>query len=207
MQTTARLVMGLVVVVAACGSSSESGGNAPAADAGASSSGASGNASSSGATSSTSSSGATSSSSSSGATDGGSSGDAGVTIGDTTTQTCGGAPCTIADHLCCVSNGAADKNCIAKAQTCGAAGATDNASLSCSGQANCAPNTKCCIRVTATGTVSECKATCAAGEGQLCDSAAAVTGCSADSGCSSENIEKWNLPDTYATCGGVGTSP
>jgi hypothetical protein len=93
--------------------------------------------------------------------------------------------------------------CLPKAQGCGGGGG-DTASLTCSGQANCVVGTVCCVHETSNGTASECKAKCADNEAQLCDPNAATTGCAAGVKCSNKDIHDWNLPATFATCGGVG---
>jgi hypothetical protein len=93
--------------------------------------------------------------------------------------------------------------CLPKAQGC-AGGGGDTASLTCSGQANCAAGTVCCVQETPSGTASECKTKCADNEAQLCDPSAAVSGCATGVKCSNHDIHDWNLPATFATCGGVG---
>jgi hypothetical protein len=62
----------------------------------------------------------------------------------------------------------------------------------------------CCVQQVNNGATSECKATCGNNSAQLCDKNATVTGCAAADMCSSRNINDWNLPATYATCGGKG---
>lgn len=175
-----------------------------------------------------SSSGATSSSGSSGSSatnkdgggDGGSSGalggDGGIDPpdagpgGSTSAITCGATSCALPAEQCCVSSvpgpGNLSYGCIA-ASDAGCPqpdGGGDVTSLKCSAQANCPASTVCCVRQTNNGAASECKATCAGTEAQLCDPNAATTGCAAQIPCSSKNVTDWGLPNTYATCGGKG---
>jgi hypothetical protein len=82
--------------------------------------------------------------------------------------------------------------------------------LKCTGQANCAAGSICCVSPTMTGAASACVVgtTCGANSAQLCDPGAAPTGCPADAGmgsaCSSANIGDWGLKPPFATCGGKG---
>jgi hypothetical protein len=80
----------------------------------------------------------------------------------------------------------------------------DTVALKCSGAANCAAGTVCCVRQVNNGAASDCKASCTQNEAQLCDKGATPTGCATSVSCSSKNIGDWSLPDTYATCGGKG---
>jgi hypothetical protein len=130
--------------------------------------------------------------------------------GTISTIPCGNTQCAIPGETCCIldNNGAvciiAGTNCAA---VVGGANQGEGAGLKCSGAANCAPGTVCCLsQDPITGaTVSVCAAACAAGDPQLCDPAALVTGCAGDAGvCSSNNIDDWGLPATFGTCGGVG---
>ena len=129
--------------------------------------------------------------------------------GTTGVITCGSTSCAIPAQTCCVeriSNSMTSYGC---ATTCpgldAGGGGGDVTALKCSGQANCAAGTVCCVRqLNNNGAASECKASCDVNnEAQLCDLAAAVSGCTG-AACSNNQIRDWNLPPTYATCGGKG---
>ena len=127
--------------------------------------------------------------------------------GTTTVINCGSTTCSIPAQTCCVDNLANNMTAYGCAATCAgldAGAGIDTAALKCSAQANCAAGTVCCVRqVGNNGAASECKATGGGNEAQLCDVNAAVPGCTGST-CSNNNIGDWNLPDTYATCGGKG---
>lgn len=145
--------------------------------------------------------------------DGGSASDAGPG-GNTSTLPCGSAQCGIPAQTCCVfSNpnpppdffyGCYNGACPVDAGF--DAGTGDITSLKCSGAANCPVGSVCCVYETANKRVaSDCFASCGGGQAQLCDPSAVDSGCSPDAGaCSSANVTDWGLPNTYATCGGVG---
>jgi hypothetical protein len=130
--------------------------------------------------------------------------------GDTTKIACGATTCPIPAESCCVidlDRGTAYA-CVA-GTTCPRAprgeGDGRSAALRCSSAANCAAGTVCCVREEREErTVSECKATCADREEQLCDPALADggSGCPANERCSTESIRDWGLPRTFGTCGG-----
>jgi hypothetical protein len=102
-------------------------------------------------------------------------------------------------------NGGGGGKCTPKATGCGGnGGGGDTAALACSGQANCPAGTVCCVHDAQGGAASECKSACTNGQAQLCDPNAAISGCANGVKCSSHNISDWNLPATFATCGGVG---
>lgn len=128
--------------------------------------------------------------------------------GSTSVITCGSTSCSIPAQTCCVDRlggGMTAYGCAASCPQIDAGG--DTVALKCSGQANCAAGTVCCVRQTgANGAASDCKPSCNGNEAQLCDPAAAVSGCTGGAGnaCSNNNIGDWNLPQTYATCGGKG---
>jgi hypothetical protein len=139
--------------------------------------------------------------------------------GGTTSQiTCGATSCAIATEVCCVSrtNAGTAYGC-ATGTTCpgagggdgggggGGGGGGDVVALKCSGAANCAPGTVCCVDQTNNGATSACLPSCGQGQAQLCDpTAGTATGCAVNQPCSSNNIGDWGLPRTYATCGGKG---
>ena len=92
------------------------------------------------------------------------------------------------------------------AATCaGVDAGVDTTALKCSGQTNCAAGTVCCVQqVGQNGAASECQASCGPKQAQLCAPMATVSGCDAGVACSNNNIGDWNLPQTFATCGGKG---
>jgi hypothetical protein len=129
--------------------------------------------------------------------------------GDLTKISCGSTQCFIPGETCCIArlpNGPPDHSysCVNGPGCPPAAGGADTTALKCSGAANCAAGTVCCVRQNNNTTASECKATCAGNEAQLCDPAAATSGCAAGTACSNKNITDWWLPRTFATCGGKG---
>lgn len=206
------------IAVWACGSDDMNNDLVSQSDGGATSS----SSSSSGSTSSTSSSGS-SGTTDGGGGDGGDGGSSGALGGDggidppdagpggsVTSITCGATSCALPAQQCCVSQVPGPANsaygCVA-ASDAGCpqpAGGGDVTSLKCSAQANCPTNTVCCVRQTNNGAASECKASCNNNEAQLCDPKAATTGCPQQDPCSNNNIGDWGLPNTYATCGGMG---
>jgi hypothetical protein len=132
--------------------------------------------------------------------------------GNTTTIACGATTCPIPAETCCVSELQAGGNnsfaCVVGTTCPAPPGGGDTAALKCSGQANCATGTVCCIRIVADGddAASECKASCTGDEAQLCDlKAGDAGGCPAAAPCSNSNIDDWGqLPRGFATCGGRG---
>jgi len=125
--------------------------------------------------------------------------------GNTSVITCGSTSCSIPAETCCVDRLGGGMTAYGCAAVCpGVDAGADTAALKCSGQANCATGTVCCVRQGAgNSAASECKASCNGNEAQLCDLAAAVSGCTGST-CSKNNIGDWNLPQVYATCGGMG---
>ena len=125
--------------------------------------------------------------------------------GSTTVINCGATSCSIPAQTCCVDRLGNNMTAYGCATTCpGIDAGADTTALKCSSQANCAVGTVCCVSQTGNnGATSECKATCGGNEAQLCDLTAAVSGCTGTT-CSKNNIGDWNLPQTYATCGGMG---
>ena len=128
--------------------------------------------------------------------------------GTTSVIHCGSTTCAIPAQTCCVDTLPSNATAYGCAATCagldgGAGVGVDTAALKCSSQANCAAGTVCCVRQVNKAAASECKATCDVNEAQLCDVNAAASGCTGTS-CSNNNIGDWNLPDSYATCGGKG---
>ncbi len=143
---------------------------------------------------------------------------------------CGPSKCPLPSEVCCVfggPNGAgavfscADGDCSAlfdggfDAGAQNPKGGLDLAQLKCEGQANCAAGSICCAQlISSAGKNDIVTSACVVGKtcgdagpsAQLCDPAAAVTGCPASgalSTCSSNNIASWELPPPFATCGGV----
>lgn len=130
---------------------------------------------------------------------------------------CGSVSCPTTGAICCAyaTTGSATGYsylCVGGA-TCpvgdaGGGGAQTPTVLSCTGAANCAAGTRCCVHHNqdnqgSQSSTSTCKPICSAGEAQLCDPLASASGCAADATCSSKNIDKWEFPSTFATCGGV----
>lgn len=193
---SSRLALALALAAAACSSESETNG------------------------------GSTSSSSSGGAaedagppaftTDGGSGDDAGPR-GDTTSIGCGGASCALPSEHCCLYNLDRPPPVFAFACATGSgcpriASASDVVVLGCVSGASCPAGSVCCIANDGTTTnVASCvPAADCKDEGeriiraQLCDPNAMPTGCPATAACSTQNVDQWNLPSGYATCGGKG---
>ena len=151
--------------------------------------------------------------------EGGSPGDAGPG-GNANTLPCGNAACAIPGQACCVfqnatpppdfsyacyNGGCPSPSADAGADAQGGGGGGGVTALSCSGAANCPPNTVCCVTEIPPIVRSDCRAACGPSQAQLCDPRAAISGCAPDAGaCSSANVTDWGLPNTYATCGGVG---
>ena len=75
--------------------------------------------------------------------------------------------------------------------------------LKCAGAADCSLGMSCCIEQVGNDNQSACALACTPNQAQLCDPLAAMSGCAATAACSNKNIADWNLPGTYATCGGV----
>lgn len=128
--------------------------------------------------------------------------------GDISHLPCGTAQCSLPGETCCISgfhNGLA-YSCV-NGPSCAGAPGIGKTALKCSGAANCAAGTVCCVRAfreSGNDAASACKATCGGNEAQLCDLNAAPTGCPAAKACSSTRIGDWGLPQTFATCGGLG---
>jgi len=126
--------------------------------------------------------------------------------GTTTILNCGSTTCAIPAQACCVDRLGGGMTAYSCAATCaGVDAGADTTALKCSGQANCAAGTVCCVhQVGGNGAASECQASCGQNQAQLCAPMAAVSGCDAGVTCSSNNVGDWNLPPSYATCGGKG---
>jgi hypothetical protein len=73
--------------------------------------------------------------------------------------------------------------------------------FACQGIQDCLGVGVCCGSLSGGGAGSECRATCASGEVQVCDPAAAVSGCGVDT-CSAQNASDWGAPQGTGTCGG-----
>lgn len=131
---------------------------------------------------------------------------------------CGGKTCAIPGEACCVfanQNPPPDFSyaCV-NGSTCPAAGGDSGvayvAALQCTSAASCAAGEVCCMyqQQSPHQVVSQCMASCSGpGQAQLCDLnvPASQSGCPASAPCSSSKIGDWNLPNTLATCGGVGS--
>lgn len=134
--------------------------------------------------------------------------------GSTSTLNCGSTTCAIPATACCISEVQGGGVAYACATACGDGNVGngggndheggDTTTLKCTGASNCAAGTVCCIRQVDNGASSECKASCTRDDAQLCDPAAATTGCAATSPCSNSQIRDFGLPKTFGTCGGKG---
>jgi hypothetical protein len=149
--------------------------------------------------------------------DGGVGGDAGPG-GNTSTLPCGGATCNVPSESCCVTSGggAPGYECVVgPACPGGDGGRSDTVALQCTSAANCAAGTVCCMTASNNSVSSQCTPASSDGgdtctgqdSAQLCDKNAngTATGCPAggqNSQCSSDHIDAWGLPGTFATCGG-----
>lgn len=116
--------------------------------------------------------------------------------GDATTLPCGAASCTIPSQTCCVSPPAPYGYACMNGSSC-PGGAT---ALKCSSSANCAVPSVCCISSSGEAASSSCKATCSAGEKQMCDPNAATSGCPNGKTCANPGDGDFPLPETYAVC-------
>jgi len=129
--------------------------------------------------------------------------------GTTTVIKCGSTTCAIPAQSCCVDQLPNNMTAYGCAASCpglggGGGGGGDTTALKCSGQANCAAGTVCCVRQVNNGATSECKASCTGNQAQLCDPLAAVSGCTGQVCSNGIDFSDWSLPPTYATCGGKG---
>jgi len=123
--------------------------------------------------------------------------------GNTTAMPCGAATCVLPLHQCCIGGYSMTPPfftfaCVTGDQ-CPMLADDTIAGLHCSGNANCAQGTVCCIRTPAMKTAfARCQMSCGAGEAQLCDAKAGDT-CITGT-CKSDNISKWGLPPSYGVC-------
>ena len=123
---------------------------------------------------------------------------------------CGSTSCAIPDESCCVYDIPAFLCVIGPVcpvLDAGGGGRGTGTGLTCSGAANCSAGTLCCVFENASKqVVSTCMTACPSGGAQLCDPNAASSGCAPGAGaCSSKNVTDWDIPSTYATCGGIGS--
>jgi hypothetical protein len=109
---------------------------------------------------------------------------------------CGTTTCTRATPVCCIGS-SVEGTCVSG--TCG----SGDVMLSCATSGDCAPHLVCCISKGNGVTSSKCLDACPLGGAQLCDSRTQASRCPATAQCSSANIESWNLPLRYGTCGGI----
>ena len=131
--------------------------------------------------------------------------------GNAQSLSCGSAACAIPGESCCVYDTSPPTYACVAGSGCpvvdGGGGGGRGTALQCSGAANCPANTVCCVYENANKQVaSDCRAACASNQAQLCDPtvSAAASGCPASAPCSSNNVTDWGIPNSYATCGGVG---
>ena len=122
---------------------------------------------------------------------------------------CGASACTNGD-TCCVYTSAANDGGLSVSMTCNAQCPAPNgnqqlATFDCTSTADCGSGV-CCIHRQNNVDVSACAPACNSGnnEVQMCDPLAADAGCAPNQPCSTANIADWNLPSTFATCGGHG---
>jgi hypothetical protein len=136
---------------------------------------------------------------------------------------CGVATCVLPAETCCVTGQGTVLSfaCVA-GPTCpqgdaGAGGSDDGGgptgdttmtgdgpgvtALKCSGQANCPAGTVCCATAADTGASSSCVMQCGRRGVQLCDPAAATSGCSASEPCATAGASDLGLPPTFGVCG------
>ncbi len=120
---------------------------------------------------------------------------------------CGTTTCT-SGQTCCVYTKAATDGGLTISTSCQAqcpapTGSQHLAELACTGAADCGSNV-CCIHRQNNVDISACEPSCASSnnEVQLCDPQAVDAGCPSSQPCSTNNIADWNLPATFATCGG-----
>lgn len=144
--------------------------------------------------------------------DGGADPDGAGPGGNTTTISCGSTTCNIPGESCCVYTPNNPPPNFVYACVAGIGcptpdgGVAEKTALKCSSQANCPVGTVCCVHQQQNTTFSDCQATCQGNNtAQLCDkNAPDGGGCPQNQPCSSNNIGDWNLPSSYATCGGKG---
>jgi hypothetical protein len=140
--------------------------------------------------------------------------------GDAATLNCGFVNCDLPTQTCCLypivsppppfyaacSNGA---SCPALAPDSGydAGAATE---LQCEVQDNCPANNVCCLEAPASGVIhahclspNSCVGVDGGSRAMICDPSLADGGCGEAGACSSANINTWNLPSGFGTCGGV----
>jgi hypothetical protein len=89
---------------------------------------------------------------------------------------------------------------------CPADGGPKFVTLTCNNESDCPKSQVCCISAAPnSGARSFCAAACDPQKRQvgLCDSNAATSACPSTAPCSRNNIDDWNLPHCYGTCGGV----
>jgi hypothetical protein len=136
--------------------------------------------------------------------------------GTTTSITCGATSCAIPGSVCCVydNNGAPTFTFTCVTATDGGCpqvnGTNDHPpALSCTSFANCNPGDVCCVTLNNNDDVSSTcvpAAQCENGDtAVLCDpSAPDGGGCPPADPCDNNNINDWNLPRGFGTCGGKG---
>jgi hypothetical protein len=91
---------------------------------------------------------------------------------------------------------------------CPADGGLKFDTMRCNDETDCPKSQVCCISLE--GDASTIVAACAPGcdplknQVQLCNANATTSACPPTSPCSRNNIDMWNLPHCYGTCGGIG---
>jgi hypothetical protein len=121
--------------------------------------------------------------------------------------TCGQTTCGIGE-ACCVYTSVTNDGGLAVSTSCATqcpapSAGQQLAELGCTSTAECGSYV-CCVHRSNNVDVSACAPTCLSSnnEVQLCDPQAADAGCPPSDPCSTNNIADWNLPTTFATCGG-----
>jgi hypothetical protein len=119
---------------------------------------------------------------------------------------CGDLTCRLDQaQVCCVtppeSNPPPDYLFACAAPGACSTGGNGSATLACASGRNCGGSTPvCCLTKVGNGAQSVCKVACEPSEATLC---APNGGTECPATCSTSNIRTWDLPDTYATCGGA----
>jgi len=115
------------------------------------------------------------------------------------------ATCTAPD-LCCVYSTSQSATYACAVACSPPTGGEQLSELGCTNTADCADaGDVCCIWRSSGVNQSACLGVCsvALNQVQLCDPSSGDAGCPSADPCSTNNIQDWNLPPTFATCGGL----
>lgn len=115
-----------------------------------------------------------------------------------THTTCGPMQCAAMQTCCVTQNNPPQFTCAQGACTNG------QTALQCAKASDCPMGSVCCVRRMNGNATSSCALSCGQNEAQLCDPKEMPTGCPPNQPCSNSNIADWNLPPSFATCGGKG---